>query len=180
MAVEIEKKYRLPASRRQEFLDALEEAGAKFEGEDFEENIVYGGRPLAKIGAALRIRKTHDRILFTFKKRIPGSTGAKHQLEHETEISDAAGLDLIIRELGMQPALVYEKRRMKWSLRAVEVVLDELPFGVFVEIEGPLTAIAEAEILLGIDDLIVEPKTYPTLTRELGKTHGEVLEARFS
>lgn len=179
MAVEIEKKYRLAASRRLEFLDALKEAGAEYAGEDFEENIVYRGGPLSQAGAALRIRKTQKRTLLTLKKQMPNSAGAKHQLEHETEVSDAANLDLIIRELGMSPGLVYEKRRMKWNLRSVEVVLDELPFGVFIEIEGSLIAIREAELLLGIDDLPVEPKTYPTLTRELGKNNGEVVEARF-
>jgi len=180
MAVEIEKKYRLPDERKQEFLNSLHEVGAEFQGEDLEENVIYGGGTLAKVGGALRIRKTQDQTLLTFKKRIPNSTGAKHQLEHETQISDAESLDLIIRELGMKPAVLYEKRRKKWNFRSVEIVLDELPFGWFIEIEGSLTAILEAEMRLGIDDLEVEHRTYPTLTRELGSTNGSITEARFT
>jgi hypothetical protein len=62
----------------------------------------------------------------------------------------------------------------------VEVVLDELPFGSFMEIEGPLTAIAEAEMLLGIEDLEVEHETYPRITARLGKLNNGIIEARFS
>ena len=179
MAVEIEKKYRLPANRREELLQSLAGAGATPDGEDFEENIVYGGGVLDSLGAALRVRRTQDRTILTFKKRLPNVSDAKHQLEYESEVSSGENVNNIIRELGMEPRVIYEKRRKKWRFRSVEVVVDELPFGGFVEIEGILTAIIEAELLLGIDDLEVESKTYPSLARELGSRNGTVTESRF-
>jgi len=103
----------------------------------------------------------------------------KHQLEYETEIADAESLDSIVRELGLAPRLVYEKRRRKWKFRGTEVVIDELPFGLFMEIEGKITAIRETEMLLGAEELEPEPITYPRLTMQLGLDRDGVKEARF-
>jgi adenylate cyclase class 2 len=80
----------------------------------------------------------------------------------------------------LTPALVYEKRRSTWRFREVEVVIDELPFGHYMEIEGPRTGIKEAEMLLGIEDLEAEQETYPSLTARLGRKTGDVIEARFN
>jgi len=115
----------------------------------------------------------------TFKRRIENQSDVKRQIEYETEISDADATDMLIRELGLQPKLVYEKRRKTWRLRKTEIVLDELPFGLFMEIEGSITAIKEAEMLLGIEDLETEHETYPRLTAQLGNRVGTVVEARF-
>jgi hypothetical protein len=61
----------------------------------------------------------------------------------------------------------------------VEIVIDDLPFGLYLEIEGSVTAIKEAEMLLDLDELEAEHKTYPILTSELGIKNGDVIEARF-
>ena len=177
--IEIEKKYRLTRERRDEILTSLKEIGARFETEDLEENTIYGGGVLDNIGGIVRVRKTQDRSLLTFKRRIENQSDVKRQIEYETEISDADAADKIIRELGLHPKLVYEKRRKTWRLRNTEIVLDELPFGLFMEIEGSITAIKEAEMLLAIEDLDTEHETYPLLTAQLGKRVGAVIEARF-
>jgi hypothetical protein len=48
-----------------------------------------------------------------------------------------------------------------------------------MEIEGSLTGIKEAEMLLGIEDLETEHETYPRLTAQLGKKTGSMIESRF-
>ncbi len=179
MSIEIEKKYRLNSERLDLLVEELTAAGGVFEGEDFEENTIYSG-PVLQEGGIIRIRKTQDRSVLTFKRRVESRSDAKHQIEYETEISDAGATDKLIRELGLVPRIVYEKRRKTWRLRKVEIVLDELPFGLFMEIEGSITSIREAEMLLGIDDLLVEPETYPRLTAQLGRTVNDVIEARFT
>ena len=152
MAIEIEKKYRLTAEQRQFVLDSLTEVGAEYKREDFEENTIYGGGILDKNRAILRVRKTQDKTILTYKKRVQNEFAVKQQIEHETEISNADEIEKIIENLGFTPRLVYEKRRKIWYFRQVEIVLDELPFGDFMEIEGSVTAIAEAEMFLEIED----------------------------
>ncbi|MDT7602444.1 MAG: adenylate cyclase, class 2, partial [Acidobacteriota bacterium] len=77
------------------------------------------------------------------------------------------------------PALVYEKRRETWTLDGVEIVIDELPFGWFAEIEGEREAILRAERKLGLENVLAEQRTYPDLSREHGTRRDDVIEARF-
>ena len=179
MAIEIEKKYRLSREQTEYVLDALKEIGADYKGEDFEENILYRGGALDAQGAVLRIRKIGERAVLTYKRRIENESDVKHQIEHETSVGDGAELEKIVESLGFTRRLIYEKRRRTWRLRGAEIVLDELPFGLFMEIEGSLAAIREAEMILEIEDFPVEHKTYPRLTAELGKRNGDLVEARF-
>ncbi len=143
MAIEIEKKYRLSEDQKQFVLDSLEEIGAEYMGEDFEENTIYGGGILDEKRAVLRVRKTQDKTILTLKQHIQSEFDIKQQIEHESEVANAEEIEKIIENLGFVPRLVYEKRRKTWNFRQVEIVLDELPFGLFLEIEGSMMAIAE-------------------------------------
>lgn len=176
--IEIEKKYRITAEQRAMVEQALAESGCKLKAEEFEENIIYGGALLAE-GGVVRVRTTERRTLLTFKKRIESASDIKHQIEHETEVSDPEQLKKILENLGLAPRLVYEKRRRTWDFRNVEVMLDELPFGSFMEIEGSLLSIREAEMMLGLEEFHAEVLTYPRLTAKHGIQRGSVIEARF-
>jgi adenylate cyclase, class 2 len=180
MAIETEKKYRLTKEQYEQIRAALEDFGAEFTGEDFEENTLYGGDALDEQRAVLRVRRVDAKTVLTYKRRIQNNLDIKQQIEHETEVKDAAALANIIESLGFAPRLVYEKRRKTWKFRQAEVVLDELPFGLFMEIEGSITAIAEAEMLLEAEDFAVEHETYPNLTGKFGAQNDGIVEARFS
>jgi len=180
MSFEIEKKYRFTQADRERIIEALDDLGAEFVRREFEENIIFSGSALAEAGAIVRIRKTEQRALLTYKRRVESEFDVKKQIEYEVEVSDAAAVESILHELGLRPRLVYEKYRDTWKLRSVEVVLDELPFGLFMEIEGSITGIKEAEILLEAEDLDPEHETYPLLTGRFGKKVGDVIEARFT
>ena len=179
MSIETEKKYRLDAESKIAVLRALEETGAEHVGLDFEENVIYSSESLRQNGGVIRLRHVGGRTLLTYKRRVQGRSDVKEQIEHETEVADADPIRAILKELDIRPALVYEKYRDTWKLRSVEVVLDELPFGSFMEIEGNLTGIKEAEIVLGIEDLETVHDTYPTMTAKLGTRVDDRTESRF-
>src|SRR5690606_7714573 len=148
----IEKKYRLQDGDAKRLATALSEFYAEYNGEDNEENIIFSSSSLAENASVVRIRRIDDRAILTYKRRQPGLSDLKHQIEHETDIDDADAMTAILESLGLEPKIIYEKRRRKWRLRSAEVVLDVLPFGEFMEIEGSITAIKEAEMLLEADD----------------------------
>lgn len=179
MSIEIEKKYRLNVEQRDQIIASLAEFSADYIGEDAEENIIYGGPILREKNAVLRVRIIGKRAILTYKFRLAGTGDIKRQIEEETEVADPKAIQTIVKELGFSPVLIYEKRRCTWRFRSVEVVLDELPFGLFMEIEGSITGIREAEMLLDLDDLESEHKTYPQLTSEFGTKNGDVIESRF-
>jgi adenylate cyclase, class 2 len=179
MAIETEKKYRLDNQRRPKVIAKLKELGAEFVREDFEENYLHRGNLLEERNAILRLRKIGETAILTYKERIRNDTDVKHKIEFETEVADVAATENIIEKLGYKLNVVYEKRRQTWHFDKVEVVMDDLPFGLYMEIEGDIDDINEAEKLLEIEDLEPEPRGYPRLTAKLGKQKGSVFEARF-
>ncbi|MGB7924170.1 MAG: class IV adenylate cyclase [Pyrinomonadaceae bacterium] len=179
MGTEIEKKYRLSRERRAEVLSRLREMGGSGEGEEFEENTLYGGNGLDRRTRVLRLRRVEGRAVFTYKERFASSSSIKRQREDETRVEDGEALASILDALGYKPALVYEKRRATWRIAGAEVVVDELPFGLFLEIEGEEKIIVEVERLLGLDEAEAEMASYPELTERHGEKRGDLIEARF-
>jgi adenylate cyclase class 2 len=180
MPIETEKKYRLTREQLEPLRVRLKESGAEVvREEEFEENVIYTGPGLDPRSRALRLRRTRRGALFTFKERDPSPSAVKRQREEETEVSDADALASILEALGYRAALVYEKRRATWKLKDTEVVIDELPFGLFLEIEGEESAILEVERLLDLQDAEAEHSPYPELTLRHGTKKGELFEARF-
>ena len=179
MPIEVEKKYRLTSRQRQDIVARLPEIGALLDRTDFEVNTLYAGDSIDPHRTVLRLRRIGPRAILTFKERLQGSSPIKHQLEDETTVGDPDAMDAILESLGFNPALIYEKRRETWQLGETEIVLDELPFGLFMEIEGEENSINDIEKRLAIKRLKAEVETYPNLTRQHGTIVGGVIEARF-
>ncbi len=179
MGIEIEKKYRLDKRRLVQVTAKLRELGADFRGEVFEENYLHRGGVLEERAAVLRLRKIGDTTLLTYKERVRSDSEMKHRIEYETTVADVEAMERIIQSLGYKLSVVYEKHRETWHFLDVEVVLDELPFGLYMEIEGEVEAIQEAERALELGDLVPEPRGYPRLAIKYGKVVNDVSEARF-
>ena len=179
MGTEIEKKYRIENAEAERLRGRLSAAGAEARGEEFEENTLYAGPGLEGGNRVLRLRRVNGRAVFTFKEQIAGTSDVKRRREDETGVADADALAAILDALGYRPAVVYEKRRTTWLVAGVEVVIDELPFGLFVEIEGDEELILEAERLLDLAAMQAEHRSYPQLTLECGTPNGKLIEARF-
>jgi len=180
MPVEIEKKYRLTKKQREALAGRLRRLGALPAEVEFEENTIYRGGRLDAGGCALRLRRVNGRALLTFKQRFPSKSPIKHQREEETEVADGDALGAILRSLDFRPGLVYEKRRTRFRFGKAEIALDELPFGLFMEIEGSEKEIARVEQQLEAEALPAVMETYPTLTAQLGIKRGGVIESRFA
>jgi len=179
MSIETEKKYHFGPKRLEEITQKLVELGAVFIKEVFEVNYQHRGGEMDERGATLRLRKIGDFTVLTYKEKIRTESGAKRKIEFETSVSDVDAMEHIIERLGYRLTAVYEKRRKYWHLGPVEVVLDELPFGLYMEIEGTIEDIENAEKTLGLKEIEHEPRGYPRLTIKYGKLKGEVAEARF-
>ncbi len=100
----------------------------------------------------LRLRQD-TAVTLTFKGRsleAEQESEAKVREELEVQVSDYDTAVAIFHRLGLTPQQVYEKYRETWQLGGVEVTLDELPYGRFIELEGPETAIKETAAQLGL------------------------------
>lgn len=181
MGVEVEKKYRLTDEQRARLPEALRAAGARLEGEEFETNTLYAGNDLDTTRAVLRLRRTDKRAVLTYKERGDVSaSGVKRHREDETEVADADALHDILDALGYRPSLIYEKRRTTWHKGDAEIVIDELPFGSFMEIEAQEEVISELEEFLNLVEAESVAETYPDLVGRLGRRSGDVIESRFA
>lgn len=179
MGIEIEKKYRLTREERERVLKRLREVDAQFCSEEFEENTLYAGGIIDIKNCVLRLRRVGGTAILTYKERFPSSSAIKRQREDETQVGDADAMVAILNALGFRPSVIYEKRRATWRVANAELVIDELPFGLFMEIEGEEKAIIDTESLLGLSDIKVEMATYPQLAVLHGRSVGELKEARF-
>lgn len=100
----------------------------------------------------LRLRQdTRTRLTFKGPAAADVASEAKVREEIELEVADFDRMATILTRLGYSPVQTYEKYRETYHWRGVEVVLDELPFGDFVELEGAEPDIKAAAAGLGLD-----------------------------
>ena len=177
--IEVEKKFRLTKRQRDAVLKRLPAVGAELESEDFEENTLFRGQTLEIASCVLRLRRAGGKATLTYKKGLPGASSIKQRREEETTVADPEAMEAILIALGFTPALVYEKRRQTWRLGNTEVVIDVLPFGLFMEIEGRVSDIKAAERKLALKGLRAEHSTYPQLAAKHGKAYDGLIESRF-
>jgi adenylate cyclase class 2 len=84
----------------------------------------------------------------------PGSEqgGVRIRQEIEFVVSDFDSARNLFKALGYDLALMYEKYRTVYDLDDVHVTLDEMPYGNFIEVEGPLPdSIQAVSRRLGVD-----------------------------
>jgi adenylate cyclase class 2 len=162
---EIETKFRVPDRGRLE--GRLKALGARPGPREDETNVLYddAGRLRAE-GCALRVRTVNERGLLTFKGPPVVSGGIKSRLEWESEVESPGAVAAILESLGYRPIFRYEKRRTTWTFadpaRPV-VVVDEIPLGLFAEIEGPDAAVRALASELGVAETEFIAESYVAL-----------------
>ncbi len=141
--LEIEVKFLIP--NLSIIRDRLLQSGAALlRPRTYERNIRYDNAwdGLMLQGKLLRLRQDTDAII-TYKghpeEDISTEVRIREELEMMVEDFDTAAA--IFERIGFEPRQVYEKYRETYEIETVEVVLDEMPFGDFVELEGEESSI---------------------------------------
>jgi adenylate cyclase class 2 len=155
------------------FLDAdlatvrrlLAELGAQGGEPYFESNAVYDdpGRSLRAADVLLRLRTGPTNVLTL--KVPPEKADPRYKIydERQTEVAEPEAMAGILAGLGYEVAFRYEKVRETWEFEGCTVCLDRLPFGEFVEIEGPREAIYPLAGRLGLEEDAASTRTYHAL-----------------
>jgi adenylate cyclase class 2 len=117
----------------------------------FEDNVFLDDEAGAVLGRGclLRIRRVGDKGTLTFKGPRRVVEGIKTRDEIEVSLSDPDTMDRLFSALGYRPIFRYQKYREVYRWRRMEIVVDETPIGVFLEIEGDVKGIHAAAAALG-------------------------------
>lgn len=100
----------------------------------------------------LRLRQdTRNRLTFKGPAAEDAASEAKVREEIEVDVGDFDRTAIILQRLGFGPVQIYEKYRETFHWRGVEIVLDEMPFGHFVELEGHENGLKAVATALGLD-----------------------------
>jgi adenylate cyclase class 2 len=121
------------------------------------------GGELAKGFQVLRLRQDNAARL-TYKGPARSEGGVRVRQEIEFVVSDFEAARAFLEALGYQVAMVYEKYRSVYDIGLVHVTLDVLPYGDFIEIEGPdPESIRAVNDRLGLDWDTRMPESYVML-----------------
>ena len=93
------------------------------------------GAPLRSEGRVLRLRRD-TKTRFTYKSASTNQEGVLSREEIEFVVEDFVKAKRFLEALGYQKLVYYEKYRTTYEWNETLIMLDELPYGNFVEIEG--------------------------------------------
>jgi adenylate cyclase class 2 len=140
----------------------------------FEANLRFDDRDgsLGKSASVLRLRlDTAARL--TYKGPSVFEAGVRDRLEIEFVVSDFYAARSFLEALGYQVIMTYEKYRAMYNLGEVTITLDELPYGCFVEIEGPdVESLRQVNQQLGLDWDAAVPESYSEIFARLKRAKG--------
>jgi len=157
---EIEVKIRIENS--EELISKLESLGWRKKRELFQRTYRtwHPDKLFARAGIFPRTRTTkedgEEKHTFTVKARFKDpERGLFEREEHEVSIEDAAEVAKMLKLLGFSYQRILEKKRQVWEKngqKITELLIDELPFGTYLEIEGNKESITEVLNELGLQN----------------------------
>jgi adenylate cyclase class IV len=163
---EYEIKFRLDSP--DDLIEVFGTAGAEFLGDGPEVNHLFdtGDGALRARGVVLRLREDHGGVLLTVKETLE-CEGVKGRMEHEFRPGGGyPEVAAMLEVLGYRETFTYSKRRRAWRLPCgVTACLDELPAGLFLELEGDSPeAVLTAAARLGFSPEQGLVQGYPSLS----------------
>ena len=152
--LETEVKFLLPnlPTLRERLLDA----GAQLHtARIYERNVRFDTPDQSLLAQDSLLRLRQDTAVRLTLKTPPTQANQSQQVkvmqELEVSLSDFDTMSQILTHLGYAPVQVYEKYRETFTLNGVEIVLDEMPYGDFIELEGDEATIRRLADRLGLD-----------------------------
>lgn len=98
----------------------------------------------------VRLRKTGEKTQISYKKPLTRE-GVKREIEHQTDVGNFGVMEEILEAMDYRRKSSYERYRTIFQGGNVEVMIDEFPFAIFVEIEGSDGDIGAVAEKLGFD-----------------------------
>jgi adenylate cyclase class 2 len=133
---EIEVKFYL--AHAEKLPERLREIGAEVKEPRVHEINLRFDAPDGRLTAqhhVLRLRKD-NRARLTFKGPAKAGEAVSIRQEIEFEVSNFEAARRFLEALDYQVSITYEKYRTTYVYKDVEITLDEMPYGHFLEIEG--------------------------------------------
>ena len=130
----------------------------------------------------LRLRQD-EKARFTFKgPSVEKEGGILSRQEIEFVVEDFENAKQFLEALGFEAVVFYEKFRATYELNDIQIMLDELPYGEFVEIEGEnVEAIHNIANLLGLNwNAMIKAGYHALFERVAGKYNLELSQLSFN
>lgn len=102
---------------------------------------------LEKKGIFIRVREGSKKTI-TLKEKLQENYDIKARKETEFQIENIDDMRYILEKIGLTYIRIFEKYRINISYKKTVISIDELPFGLFLEIEGD-----EKDITTVVNDL---------------------------
>ena len=128
-------------------------------------------RELRNSQRVLRLRQD-DKARFTFKgPSAEAEGGILSRQEIEFVVGDFESAKQFLEAIGFNVVVFYEKFRTTYKLNNIHIMLDELPYGSFIEIEGEdVEAIHSIANLLGLNwNAMIKAGYHAIFERAAGK-----------
>ena len=136
-------------------IEKLRNSNAVLIGGSKEKTIRYDDKDnnLEKQGKFVRVRTGFDNII-SLKEKINETNDDTVFIRKdvEIEVDDVDNLDHLLKGIGLKQVGIMEKYRLKWNYNGNMINLDELPFGLFLEIHGEEESIFKIVEELNIDN----------------------------
>ena len=171
MSGPIETEIKLKVASTEAAREALARIGAaRTRARHIEDNLLFDfeERVLRGRGHVLRLRETPAGAVLTFKGPYRVEDGCKSREEIEAGSPDGSALRAILHRLDFVPVFRYQKYREAYAWKGQEIVLDETPIGIFLEIEGDAAGIHAAAAALGFSAKDYLTDSYAALFRAAG------------
>jgi adenylate cyclase class 2 len=125
-------------------------------------------RTLQQAAKVLRLRRD-TKAWITYKGSGQEQDGIISREEIEIEVGVFETTRKLLEALGFEVVFVYEKYRTIYRLAENQVMLDELPYGCFIEIEGEPPTIRTAAQLLQLKWRVAIATSYHALFQRLAE-----------